>query len=125
AALRGLARWGAGAASHPPPPLGDARLVEMTRSPTTTSVAAERSEAFFASLGRHVAWVEDAPGLVLGRIVCQLVNEAAFAVTEGVGTPEDIDDGMKLGLNYPRGPFGWLQANRPAPRPPRLHAPPP
>ena len=82
----------------------------MTRSPTTTSVAAERAEAFFASLGRHVAWVEDAPGLVLGRIVCQLVNEACFAVTEGVGTPEDIDDGMKLGLNYPRGPFGWLEA---------------
>ena len=50
------------------------------------------------------------PGLVLGRIVCQLVNEACFAVTEGVGTPEDIDDGMVLGLNYPRGPFGWLEA---------------
>jgi len=92
------------------PPLDDATLVELTRSPTTTSVAAERTEAFFANLGRHVAWVEDAPGLVLGRIVCQLVNEACFAATEGVGTPDDIDDGMVLGLNHPRGPFAWLEA---------------
>jgi 3-hydroxybutyryl-CoA dehydrogenase len=45
---------------------------------------------------------------VLGRIVCQLVNEACFAVTEKVGTPKDIDDGMVLGLNHPRGPFAWL-----------------
>ena len=46
---------------------------------------ARRAEQFFRSLGKHVEWVGDAPGLVLGRIVCQLVNEAAFAVTEGVG----------------------------------------
>ena len=58
----------------------------------------------------------DAPGLVLGRIVCQLVNEAAFAVAEGVGTPTDIDDGMVLGLNHPRGPFGWARRHRPDPR---------
>jgi len=95
---------------HALPPLGDTTLVEMTRSATTTDVAAERAEAFFANLGRHVEWVQDAPGLVLGRIVCQLVNEACFAVTEGVGTPEDIDDGMVLGLNHPRGPFAWLEA---------------
>jgi 3-hydroxybutyryl-CoA dehydrogenase len=47
---------------------------------------------------------------VLGRIVCQLVNEACFAVTEHVGSPEDVDDGMVLGLNHPRGPFAWLDA---------------
>ena len=39
-----------------------------------------------------------------------LSRQASFTVTEGVGTPEDIDDGMQLGLNYPRGPFGWLEA---------------
>jgi len=66
------------------PPLAASRLVEMTRGPYTASAAAERGERFFASLGKHVAWVGDAPGLVLGRIVCQLVNEAAFAVGEGV-----------------------------------------
>jgi 3-hydroxybutyryl-CoA dehydrogenase len=108
--LHALDPSGGAVGFHALPPLEDGSLVELTRSATTTSVAAERAEAFFASLGRHVAWVEDAPGLVLGRIVCQLVNEACFAVTEGVGRPEDIDDGMKLGLNYPRGPFGWLEA---------------
>ncbi|HEX5621101.1 MAG TPA: 3-hydroxyacyl-CoA dehydrogenase family protein [Solirubrobacteraceae bacterium] len=41
------------------------------------------------------------------RIVCQLVNEAYFALGEGVGTAEDIDAGMVLGLNHPRGPFEW------------------
>ena len=47
---------------------------------------------------------------MLGRIVAQLVNEACFAVSEGVGTREDVDDGMVLGLNHPRGPFAWLEA---------------
>ena len=51
--------------------------------------------------------VGDAPGLVLGRIVSQLVNEAAFSVGEGVGSPEDVDAGMVLGLNHPRGPLEW------------------
>jgi 3-hydroxybutyryl-CoA dehydrogenase len=44
---------------------------------------------------------------VLGRIVCQVANEAAFACGEGVGTPEDIDAGMVHGLNYPRGILRW------------------
>ena len=51
--------------------------------------------------------VGDAPGLVLGRIVAQLVNEAAFAVGEGVGSPADVDAGMVLGVNHPRGPMEW------------------
>jgi 3-hydroxybutyryl-CoA dehydrogenase len=51
--------------------------------------------------------VGDAPGLVLGRIVCQLVNEAAFALREGVGSAEDVDAGMLLGLNHPHGPLHW------------------
>ena len=55
-------------------------------------------------------WVGDAPGLVLGRIVGQLVNEAAFALGEGVGSAEDIDAGMLLGLNHPRGPLAWADA---------------
>jgi 3-hydroxybutyryl-CoA dehydrogenase len=44
---------------------------------------------------------------VLDRIVAQIVNEAAFALGEGVGSREDIDTGVKLGLNHPRGPFEW------------------
>jgi 3-hydroxybutyryl-CoA dehydrogenase len=112
--LHALDPGGGAVGFHAVPPLEGASLVELTRSATTTDVAAERAEAFFRSVGRHVAWVPDAPGLVLGRIVCQLVNEACFAVTEGVGTPEDVDDGMVLGLNHPRGPFAWLRAIGPA-----------
>jgi 3-hydroxybutyryl-CoA dehydrogenase len=51
--------------------------------------------------------VGDGPGLVLGRIVAQLVNEACFALGEGVASAEDIDAGMVLGLNHPRGPLSW------------------
>jgi 3-hydroxybutyryl-CoA dehydrogenase len=88
-------------------PLDHVRLVELTRGPLTTDVTCNRSTAFFATLGMDVAWVGDAPGLVLGRIVAQLVNECAFAITEGVGKPRDIDDGLVLGLNHPRGPLAW------------------
>ena len=92
------------------PPLEGAPLVELTRGAGTAPLAAERIEAFFAALGLHTAWVGDAPGLVLGRIVAQLVNEACFAVGEGVGSREDVDAGMVLGLNHPRGPFAWCEA---------------
>ena len=67
----------------------------------------EAVEDAFRSAGFHVEWVEDGPGLVLGRIVCQLVNEAAFAIGEGVGSAEDVDTGLTLGLNHPRGPVAW------------------
>jgi len=89
-------------------PLG--ALVELTRGPATSEAAARAAEAFFSSLGRHAEWVGDAPGLVLGRIVAQLVNEAAFALGDGVGAAEDIDAGMVLGLNHPRGPLEWGDA---------------
>jgi 3-hydroxybutyryl-CoA dehydrogenase len=98
---------GSAAGFHLLPPLDGARLVELTRSSTTSDEAAGRAERFFETLGLHCEWVGDAPGLVLGRIVCQLVNEAAFAVRDGVGSPEDVDAGMTLGLNHPRGPLGW------------------
>jgi 3-hydroxybutyryl-CoA dehydrogenase len=88
-------------------PLASAGLVELTRSESSSPVAAARAERFFAALGKHVAWVGDAPGLVLGRIYCQVINESAFALGEGVGSAEDIDTGMKLGLSHPRGPLEW------------------
>ena len=89
---------------------GGARLVELTRLPTTQAFAAEAAEEFFSKLGLLSVWVEDAPGLVLGRIVCQLVNEAAFAIGEGVGSAEDVDAGLTLGLSHPRGPVAWSEA---------------
>jgi len=88
-------------------PLEQGTLVELTRNEGSSPLAAARAERFFAALGKHVAWVGDAPGLVLGRIVCQVINECAFALGEGVGDAVDIDTGMMLGLSYPRGPLEW------------------
>jgi 3-hydroxybutyryl-CoA dehydrogenase len=94
---------------HLLPPVERCRLVELTRLPTAQPFAAEAAEGFFGRLGFACEWVGDAPGLVLGRIVCQLVNEASFAVGEGVGSEEDVDTGLELGLNHPRGPFEWCE----------------
>jgi 3-hydroxybutyryl-CoA dehydrogenase len=92
------------------PSLDEATLVELSHRPTTIPADAEAAEAYFRSMGKHVDWVGDAPGLVLGRIVCQIVHEAHFAVGEGVATPADVDTAMRLGFNYPRGPFEWAEA---------------
>jgi 3-hydroxybutyryl-CoA dehydrogenase len=105
--LSALDPEGGAAGFHAVPPLGSARLVEATRGPNTSLLAFERTEHLFGTLGKHVEWVGDAPGLVLGRIVAQLVNEAAFALRDGVGDADDIDAGMTLGLNHPRGPLEW------------------
>jgi 3-hydroxybutyryl-CoA dehydrogenase len=91
------------------PPFDRCGLVELTRSESSSPAAAARAERFFTALGKHVEWVGDAPGLVLGRIVCQVINESAFALGEGVGSAEDIDKGMVLGLSHPRGPFAWAR----------------
>jgi 3-hydroxybutyryl-CoA dehydrogenase len=88
-------------------PWPETRLVELTRGPDSAESAIEATERFFTSLGKHVTWVGDAPGLVLGRMVCQVINEAAFALGEGVGSAEDIDAGFLHGLNYPRGVLAW------------------
>lgn len=65
------------------------------------------AEELAARAGLHHEWVGDAPGLILARVVCQLVNEAAFAIGEGVGGADDVDTGLTLGLNHPRGPVAW------------------
>ncbi len=105
--LAALDPGGAAVGFHALPPFGDAHLVELSRGLDSAESAAERTDHFFATLGKHTAWVGDAPGLVLGRIVCQVINEAAFALGEELGSAVDIDSGMTLGLNYPRGILAW------------------
>jgi len=105
--LTALDPGGSAVGFHALPPLQPGGLVELTRGPDSAASAAVAAEHFFATLGMHTEWVGDAPGLVLGRIVCQVVNEAAFALGEGVGSAEDIDVGMVHGLNYPRGILAW------------------
>jgi 3-hydroxybutyryl-CoA dehydrogenase len=69
---------------------------------------------FFEGLGRPVVDISDCVGGVIGRMVCQVINESCFAVQEGVGSPADVDAGMELGMNHPRGPFAWMEAIGPA-----------
>jgi 3-hydroxybutyryl-CoA dehydrogenase len=111
APLAGLDPGGTSAGFYALPPLN--QLVELTRQPSTSDAAASGAERFFHSLGLHTEWVGDAPGLVLGRMVCQVINEACFALAEGVGTAEDIDLGMRLGVSHPRGPLEWADLMEP------------
>lgn len=85
-------------------------LVELVRGRETTEEAATEVERRLSGAGLHVEWVGDSPGCVLGRIVAQIVNEAAFALAEGIGSAEDVDTAMRLGFNYPRGPREWHEA---------------
>ncbi len=105
--LAALDPGGAAVGFHALPPFAEAQLVELVAGPDTASAAANAAGEFFRALGKTVAWVGDCPGLVLGRIVAQLVNEAAFALVERVGSAEDIDAGLVYGMNYPRGALEW------------------
>jgi 3-hydroxybutyryl-CoA dehydrogenase len=64
-------------------------------------------EWFWRDLEMAYTWIQDTPGMVLPRIYAMLVNEAAFALQEGVASAADIDTAMKLGTNYPMGPLAW------------------
>ncbi len=93
------------------PDLKTARVVELARAPDTRAEALAAAGRYFASLGKHVECLLDyRPGLVLGRILAQIVNEAHFAVSQGVATEEDCNTAMRLGFNWPRGPFEWGEA---------------
>ncbi len=61
----------------------------------------------FNSLGWNFVFVKDEPGLVAARVICMIINEAFFALQEEVSTVNEIDLAMKLGANYPYGPFEW------------------
>jgi 3-hydroxybutyryl-CoA dehydrogenase len=73
-------------------------------------VTGDAGERAFEGLGLHTARVAPSAVGVLPRIICQVINECAFALGEGVGSAQDIDAGMTLGMNYPRGPLAWADA---------------
>jgi 3-hydroxybutyryl-CoA dehydrogenase len=62
----------------------------------------------FKSLNWNVVFVKDIPGLVAARVISMIINEAFYALAEGISTKEEIDLAMKMGTNYPCGPFEWL-----------------
>jgi 3-hydroxybutyryl-CoA dehydrogenase len=66
-----------------------------------------QAEAVFALFGKAVRWTPDLPGFITPRVISAIINEAYLALSEGVSSKEEIDTAMKLGTNYPYGPFEW------------------
>jgi 3-hydroxybutyryl-CoA dehydrogenase len=64
-------------------------------------------EATLQTLGLEYEVIEDQIGMVAPRVVCMIINEASFVLGEGTASVEAVDQAMKLGTNYPRGPFEW------------------
>ena len=82
-------------------------LVEVAPTVFSPAETVDVVRKFFLSLGKQCEFVQDRVGLVLPRILCQLVNEACFALQEDVAAPQDLDTAMKLGVNHPYGPIEW------------------
>ena len=87
---------------NPVPVMG---LVELIRGLATSDATVARVEAFAARLGKRVVHANDAPGFIVNRVLMPLINEACFALGEGVATIPDIDAAVSLGLNHPMGPL--------------------
>jgi 3-hydroxybutyryl-CoA dehydrogenase len=68
-----------------------------------------RARQLFDPLGVPVQWVADQAGLVTPRVLVQIINEAFFLLQENGASVADIDSAMRLGVNYPKGPFEWAQ----------------
>lgn len=80
-------------------------LVELIRGQATSDASMQIATDLSKTLGKIPVEAADYPGFIANRILMPMINEAAFAVMEGVGTPEAIDTVMKLGMNHPMGPL--------------------
>jgi 3-hydroxybutyryl-CoA dehydrogenase len=81
------------------------KLVEVIRGLATSDATAAAVTAFGKAVGKTVVTAADSPSFIVNRILCPMLNEAIFALGEGIGSVEDIDTGMKLGANHPMGPL--------------------
>jgi 3-hydroxybutyryl-CoA dehydrogenase len=87
---------------NPPPVM---KLVEIVRATQTSLETYNLTILLAEKMGKTTTTSRDAPGFLVNRILIPMLCEACFALQEGVGSPEDIDTGAKLGLNHPMGPF--------------------
>lgn len=69
----------------------------------------QETEKIFSLLNKKIEWLPDEPGFITPRVISMIINEAFIALKEGVSTKEEIDTAMKLGTNYPYGPFEWAE----------------
>ncbi|RLI50361.1 MAG: 3-hydroxybutyryl-CoA dehydrogenase [Candidatus Thorarchaeota archaeon] len=81
------------------------RLVEIIRGAATENATVEVIKEVSAKLGKETVIVNEAPGFAVNRLLVPAINEAIFAIQEGVATVEDMDKAIKLGLNWPMGPL--------------------
>lgn len=81
------------------------RLVEIIRGLDTSDETTEITVALTEAFGKTPVEAEDYPGFISNRLLCPMLNEAVYALMEGVGTKEAIDTVMKLGMNHPMGPL--------------------
>ena len=81
------------------------QLVEVIRGLGTSDATVAAVDGFAKALGKQVVHAFDAPGFIVNRILLPMLNEAAFALGEGVANVRDIDNAIKLGLNHPMGPL--------------------
>jgi 3-hydroxybutyryl-CoA dehydrogenase len=80
-------------------------LVELVKGQATSAESMQVATALCVELGKTPVEAADYPGFIANRILMPMINEAVFALMEGVGTPEAIDTVMKLGMNHPMGPL--------------------
>ncbi len=81
------------------------KLVEVIRGLATTDDVTNTIMEACRKMGKEPVEAKDSPGFISNRVLCPMINEAIFALQEGVGTPEAIDTVMKLGMNHPMGPL--------------------
>ena len=81
------------------------KLVEIIRGIATSQQTYDEAHALALSHGKVPVPANDFPGFISNRVLCPMLNEAIYALYEGVGSIEAIDDVMKLGMNHPMGPF--------------------
>jgi 3-hydroxybutyryl-CoA dehydrogenase len=89
-----------------PPPL--MKLVEIIRGLPTSDATYEATRALADRLGKQTVSSRDIPGFIVNRVLMPMLNEACFALYEGIAVVEDIDTAINLGLNHPMGPFTLL-----------------
>ena len=80
-------------------------LLELTRGRRTSDETVKAAQAFASAIGKTTIVARNSPGFAVNRILCPMINEAIFALQDGVASAKEIDAGMRLGANHPIGPL--------------------
>jgi 3-hydroxybutyryl-CoA dehydrogenase len=89
------------------PPIKAPGAIEFVPALQTDVQISAQAREFWQRLGCEVVRAPDSPGMVRGRLLCTLINEAIFALDHKIASAEDIDTAFRLSLNLPRGPLAW------------------